>query len=57
MQIVKLGGSVVTIKEKPMAADHDNIRRLAEEVKAAFRTVRDDVEGQVRALVAEVRRS
>jgi isopentenyl phosphate kinase len=38
VQIVKLGGSVVTIKEKPMAADHDNIRRLAEEVKVAWPT-------------------
>jgi isopentenyl phosphate kinase len=38
VQVVKLGGSVVTNKEKPMAADHDNIRRLAEEIKAAWPT-------------------
>ncbi len=38
MQIVKLGGSVVTIKDKPMTADHENIRRLAEEVRAAWPT-------------------
>ena len=38
MQILKLGGSVVTKKETPMAADHDNIVRLAEEIKAAWPT-------------------
>jgi isopentenyl phosphate kinase len=38
VQIVKLGGSVVTIKDKPMTADHENIRRIAEEIKAGWPT-------------------
>lgn len=38
MQVVKLGGSVVTIKDMPMTADHENIKRLAEEIKAAWPT-------------------
>ncbi len=38
MQIVKLGGSVVTVKDKPMTADHENVNRLAEEIKAAWPT-------------------
>ncbi len=38
MQVLKLGGSVVTIKDKPMTADHESIRRLAEEIKAAWPT-------------------
>lgn len=36
MQIVKLGGSVVTVKDEPMTADHRNIKRLSEEIKAAW---------------------
>lgn len=38
MQIVKLGGSVITVKDEPMTADHGNLRRLAEEIKAAWPT-------------------
>ena len=38
MQIVKLGGSVVTVKDMPMTADHENVKRLAEEIKAAWPT-------------------
>lgn len=35
MMILKLGGSVITIKDEPMAADEVNIKRLAEEIAAA----------------------
>jgi len=38
MQILKLGGSVVTDKEQPFTADESNIRRLAGEIKAAWPT-------------------
>jgi len=38
VQIVKLGGSVVTVKDMPMTADHANVKRLAEEIKAAWPT-------------------
>ncbi|HUS78840.1 MAG TPA: isopentenyl phosphate kinase [Patescibacteria group bacterium] len=38
MQVLKLGGSVVTVKDEPMTADHESIRRLAEEIKAAWPT-------------------
>ena len=38
MQIVKLGGSVVTVKDMPMTADHENVKRLAEEIKATWPT-------------------
>ena len=34
MIVLKLGGSVITDKEKPMTAAIDNIRRLAEEIAA-----------------------
>jgi isopentenyl phosphate kinase len=33
--ILKLGGSVITVKDKPMTANHENIKRLCEEIKAA----------------------
>lgn len=36
MQVLKLGGSVITAKEEPMTADHENIRRLCEEIKNAW---------------------
>ena len=36
MQVLKLGGSVITVKDKAMTADHDRIRRLSEEIKAAW---------------------
>lgn len=35
MMVLKLGGSVITIKEKPMTADLGNIQRLAEEIAAS----------------------
>jgi len=35
VMVLKLGGSVITVKDKPMTADGGNIRRLAEEVAAA----------------------
>jgi len=35
VRVLKLGGSVITVKEKPMTADVGNIRRLAEEIAAA----------------------
>jgi isopentenyl phosphate kinase len=38
LQIVKLGGSVLTVKDMPMTADHENVKRLAEEIKAAWPT-------------------
>jgi len=38
VQIVKLGGSVVTVKDMPMTADHENVKRLAEEIKATWPT-------------------
>lgn len=38
MQLLKLGGSVITVKDEPMTADHGNIRRLCEEIKAAWPT-------------------
>jgi len=38
VQVLKLGGSVVTVKDEPMTADHESIRRLAEEIKAAWPT-------------------
>lgn len=36
MQVLKLGGSVITVKEELMTADHRNISRLCEEIKAAW---------------------
>jgi isopentenyl phosphate kinase len=36
VQVLKLGGSVITVKDEPMTADQENIRRLCEEVKAAW---------------------
>lgn len=36
MQVLKLGGSVITVKDEPMTEDQDNVRRLCEEVKAAW---------------------
>jgi isopentenyl phosphate kinase len=36
MQVLKLGGSVITIKDKAMTADYVGIRRLSEEIKAAW---------------------
>ncbi|UCH57865.1 MAG: isopentenyl phosphate kinase family protein [Candidatus Bathyarchaeota archaeon] len=36
MLVVKLGGSVVTVKDQPMTAHHENIEQLAEEIKAAW---------------------
>ena len=36
MQVLKLGGSVITAKDEPMTADQDNVMRLCEEVKAAW---------------------
>ena len=38
MQVLKLGGSVVTVKDEPKTPHMDNIRRLAEEIKAAWPT-------------------
>jgi isopentenyl phosphate kinase len=38
LQILKLGGSVVTVKDQEFTANHGNIRRLAEEIKAAWPT-------------------
>jgi isopentenyl phosphate kinase len=38
VQVLKLGGSVVTVKDQEFTADHGNIRRLAEEIKAAWPT-------------------
>jgi len=38
VQVLKLGGSVITVKDRPMTPDVDNIRRLCEEVKAAWPT-------------------
>lgn len=35
MIVLKLGGSVITAKDKPMTADERNIKRLAEEISAA----------------------
>ena len=35
MMVLKLGGSVITVKDEPMAADDGNIRRLAGEIAAA----------------------
>jgi isopentenyl phosphate kinase len=36
MQVLKLGGSVITIKDKAMTADIGRIKRLSEEIKAAW---------------------
>lgn len=36
MQVLKLGGSVITVKDEPMTVDQENVRRLCEEVKAAW---------------------
>lgn len=36
MLVLKLGGSVITVKEQPMTADHENIRRLCEEIHAVW---------------------
>lgn len=36
MQVLKLGGSVITVKDEPMTADQENVGRLCEEVKAAW---------------------
>lgn len=36
MQVLKLGGSVITVKDEPMTADLENITRLSEEVKATW---------------------
>jgi isopentenyl phosphate kinase len=36
VQVLKLGGSVITVKDEPMTADRGNISRLCEEVKAAW---------------------
>ncbi len=36
MQVLKLGGSVITFKDKDMTADHEGIRRLSDEIKAAW---------------------
>ena len=38
MQVLKLGGSVITDKDQAMTPDEGNIRRLCEEVKAAWPT-------------------
>jgi len=35
VRVLKLGGSVITAKERPMTADAGNIRRLAEEIAAS----------------------
>lgn len=35
MMVLKLGGSVITVKNEPMTADDGNIRRLSEEIAAA----------------------
>ncbi len=35
MIVLKLGGSVITYKERSMAANHDNIRRIAEEIASS----------------------
>ncbi|MFB0557937.1 MAG: isopentenyl phosphate kinase [Candidatus Bathyarchaeia archaeon] len=36
MQVLKLGGSVITVKDEPMTADKDCINRLCEEIRAAW---------------------
>lgn len=36
MKVLKLGGSVITVKDEPMTVDQENLRRLCEEVKAAW---------------------
>ncbi len=36
MQVLKLGGSVITLKDEPMTADHEIIRRLCEEIRLAW---------------------
>ena len=36
MQIIKLGGSVITIKDQPMVANQESINRLSEELKAIW---------------------
>jgi isopentenyl phosphate kinase len=36
VQVLKLGGSVITVKEEPMTADNENIWRLCEEIRAAW---------------------
>lgn len=38
MQVLKLGGSVITVKDEPMTADQESIIRLSEEIKAAWPT-------------------
>lgn len=38
MQVLKLGGSVITVKDEPMTTDDRNIRRLCEEIKAVWPT-------------------
>jgi isopentenyl phosphate kinase len=38
MQILKLGGSVITLKEMPMTANLDNIKHLCEEIRAVWPT-------------------
>jgi isopentenyl phosphate kinase len=38
VQVLKLGGSVITVKDEPMTADQESIRRLSEEIKAAWPT-------------------
>jgi len=35
LMVLKLGGSVITVKDEPMTADKVNIKRLAEEIAAA----------------------
>lgn len=36
MQVLKLGGSVITVKDEPMTADHKSIQRLCEEIRLAW---------------------
>lgn len=35
MIVLKIGGSVITCKDRSMAANHDNIRRIAEEIASS----------------------
>ena len=36
MQVLKLGGSVITVKDEPMTPNMENINRLVDEIKAAW---------------------
>jgi len=38
VKVLKLGGSVITVKDEPMTADHESIQRLCEEIRTAWPT-------------------